>query len=208
MAGQAILNTNKKVILDTKRNIFGLTDVTMTLRFGNKKKVIPMTEVVDNTVQDFANSVTVTTAAAKGTYALVLSDVTDINPNDVLKVGNEYVVVKTVDSGTNTVSLRYKLSMNHAVNEEVHKVGNTGFYEAVWTVNLNDPDLGPLNIGDTILVDISSVSGGFLFEGQTLVIVDNNFVRFNTIDSKLDEVNTKLDSMIGWSDDDLSRVLV
>jgi len=184
----------------------------MTLRFGDKKKVIPMNEVIDASVTDFTNTVTVAADASAGTYTLVLSDVSEVTPNDVLKIGTgeseEYVVVKAVDAGTNTIVTRFKLSKDHASDEEVHKVGNTGFYEATWYVDLNDADLGPLQIGDSILVDISSESGGFLFEGQLITIVDNNFTRFNTIDNKLDEVNSKLDSIIGWNTDDLSRVLV
>lgn len=211
MPGIAVIGTNKKIVLDTKRNIFGLTDVKMTLRAGNKKKVINMTEIIDNSVTDI-NDVKVAVAASAGTYTLIVNNAAGIQPNNVLKIGSgntqEYVVVKAVNTSTNTVALRYKMKYNHAVDEEIHRVGNTGFYEAVWYVDLNDSDLGPLNIGDTILVDISSVAGGLLFEGQTIMIHDNDFARFNTIENIVTEINTKIDSLIGWSDDDMSRVLV
>lgn len=212
MAGVALVGTNKKIVLDTKRNIFGLTDVVATLRFGDKKKEIPMQEIVDSSVSDFATPVTVAAPAEAGTYTLVVDDASVIQPNNVLLVGSgstqEYVVVKAVDTSTNTVSLRFKMKYSHGAGEAVHRVGNTGFYEAVWYVDLNDADLGPLNIGDTILVDVSSPTAGLLFEGQTFIIRDNEFARFNTIENLLNEANTKLDSMIGWNDEDMSRVLV
>ncbi|MEM4668978.1 MAG: hypothetical protein QW650_00455 [Thermofilum sp.] len=207
MAGRAIVGTYKKIVLDTKRNIFGLTDVTLTLRFGDKKKTIQMVEVIDQSVQPLEGIVLSANAPA-GSYHIVVNDASGIKPNDVLKIGNEYVVVKAVDTSTKTISLRYRLKQTHASGEEVERVGNTGFYEASWFVDLNDPDLGPLSIGDTILVDISSVSGGFLFEGQLITIEDNTFAKLNTIDSKIDEIRDMVDGMIGYSDDDRSRVLV
>ncbi len=212
MAGVALVGTNKKIVLDTKRNIFGLTDVVATLRFGDKKKEIPMQEIIDSSVSDFASAVTVAAPAEAGTYTLIVNDASAIQPNNVLLIGSgstqEYVVVKSVDVSTNTVALRYKMKYSHGAGEEVHKVGNTGFYEAIWYVDLNDADLGPLNIGDTILVDVSSPSAGLLFEGQTFIIRDNEFERFNAIENLLNEANAKLDSMIGWNDEDMSRVLV
>lgn len=207
MAGRAIVGTHKKIVLDTKRNIFGLTDVTLVLRFGNKKKTIQMTEVIDQSVQPL-EGVALSANAPAGSYHIVVNDVSDIRPNDVLKIDDEYVVVKAVDASAKTISLRYRLKQSHASGAEVERVGNTGFYEAVWFVDLNDPDLGPLSIGDTVLVDISSVLGGFLFEGQLITIEDNTFAKLNAIDSKIDEIRDMIDGMIGYSDDDRSRVLV
>lgn len=215
MAGNAFIGQSKEIILDTKRNIFGLSDVVATLRHGSTSPsaiTVNLSEIIEDITSP--ETLTLTTGVAKYDQTSVVSDVTNIEPLMVFYfvssdgLTSQYNMVTKVDTGSNIITWKLRFESDYTTDTTITQVGNTGYYKGTWVVQ-TDNFGDNLSVGDTVLVDVSSKDGGFNFEGQTIVIVTNAQANYDDVKQRLINITDLLDELTGGSSYiDVSRILV
>ena len=208
MSGKQYIGQNKTIVLDTKKNIFGLTDVMQKLRKDGNEISVPLTEVVDT----ISSPITIQTSddIQQRDISIVVTDVTGVLKGMVFKFEEnsvvEYKVVRDVSSVTNRITFTRYFDNQFTSNQTITQVGNTGYYKGQWLVQQDQ--LGGIQVGSDILVDVQSKEGGFLFEGQLLTIEEDIKTRFDIVDSNLDLQLQHLESLTGGTQIDISRILL
>lgn len=185
MADVFILGEQTPVILDTNRNLFGLTvkgkilaqnasgttkTVTGITYDDASAPVITLSEHLDTSITDFVTAPVVQEAKDVSTpnvdlYSITVDNTYDLKAGDAIYIGSETAgsrvwtkfneVMDIVPHATTaTIILKFPLKVSVAVNDEVHKVQNTGYYE--YTFNVDSTKWAN---GDTLIFFVEDEQG-------------------------------------------------
>lgn len=184
------------------KDIYGLNPATFEFGYFNsdgsytKIDSDDVSEIIKD-VED--NSCLADGDTAKGSIDIKVKDkdddnkVSNFNKGDVIKVKDKeiYFYVEKVDTDNNIISARRPISGDIADGDELQRVGNTGVYGASFAINetgihfaiINNPSIDLLNKSTKIMVKEHTE--------------DDTFQKVKSIESKIDNLNNKLDSIGG-----------
>lgn len=220
MADVFVLGEQTPIILDTNRNLFGLTVKGKILAedvSGNTKTVsnvtyddttapvITLSEHMDTSIVDFTTVPLIQEAKDVSNpevdlYSITVDSAYDLKAGDAIYIGSETVgsrvwnkfneVMDIVSHATtDTIILKFPLKVSVAVNDEVHKVQNTGYYE--YTFNVDSTTWAN---GDKIMFFIEDEQGQI---SQTVkAVVRKSEVESSAeLQSRIQRLNTRVSYM-------------